>query len=105
MKRPFLLVSIFFLLIFTTFTKNSTKNIEKKIYDTKEALRSLSYKHEMILLDFNYLSSPNKLMEYQLKYFDNALSKVNINEVKIITLNNGKIETIEFIKNKDSSEK
>ncbi len=105
MKKIFLLGSIFFLLIFTTFTKNSTKKIEKKIYDTKEALRILNHKHQMILLEFNYLSSPNKLIDYQLKYFENDLIKVDINDLQIITLNNEKIENIEFIINKDISEK
>ena len=69
MKKLIILLSIFFLLIFTTLVKNSTKKIEKKIYDTKENLRILKDKHEMVLLDFNYLSSPEKLLEYQLKYF------------------------------------
>ena len=68
MKKIILLLSILFLLIFTTITKNSTKEIEKQIYDTKENLRVLKNKYEMVLLDFNYLSSPKKLMEYQKKY-------------------------------------
>ncbi len=41
MKKIILLLSILFLLIFTTITKNSTKEIEKQIYDTKENLRVL----------------------------------------------------------------
>ena len=71
MKRLILLLSIFLLLIFTTITKNSTKEIEKQIYNTKENLRILQQKYEMVLLDFSYLSSPEKLMEYQSKYFEN----------------------------------
>ena len=60
MKKLVLLLSIFFLLIFTTIVKNSTKEIEKKIYDSKEPLRVLKNKYEMVLLDFNYLTSPKK---------------------------------------------
>jgi len=71
MKKLILLLSIFLLLIFTIVTKNSTKEIEKQIYNTKENLRILEQKYEMVLLDFNYLSSPEKLMEYQLRYFEN----------------------------------
>ena len=77
MKKIILLLSILFLLIFTTITKNSTKEIEKQIYDTKENLRVLKNKYEMVLLDFNYLSSPKKLMEYQSKYFEKELSEIN----------------------------
>ena len=85
MKRLILLLSIFLLLIFTTITKNSTKEIEKKIYNTKENLRILQQKYEMVLLDFNYLSSPEKLMEYQSRYFDNELKEIDITNLKKLT--------------------
>ena len=42
MKKFIILLSILFLLIFTTLIKNSTKKIEKKIYDTKENIRVLN---------------------------------------------------------------
>jgi len=51
MKKLIILLSIFFLIIFTTITKNSTKEIEKKIYDTEENLRVLKNKYEMVLLE------------------------------------------------------
>ena len=86
MKKAVLLLAIFFLLIFTTITKNSTKKIEKQIYNTKENLRILEQKYEMVLLDFNYLSSPEKLMEYQSMYFENELKEINIATLKKITL-------------------
>ena len=73
MKKFIILLSILFLLIFTTLIKNSTKKIEKKIYDTKENIRVLNNKHEMVLLEFSYLSSPERLMKYHSKHF---LSKV-----------------------------
>ena len=50
MRKLILLLSIFFLLIFTTIIKNSTKEIEKKIYNTKENLRVLKNKYEMVLM-------------------------------------------------------
>ena len=65
------------LLFFTTITKNSTKEIEEQIYNTKENLRILEQKYEMVLLDFHYLSSPEKLMEYQSRYFENELKAQN----------------------------
>ena len=45
MKKLIFVLSIFFLIIFTTITKNSTKEIEKKIYDTEENLRVLKNKY------------------------------------------------------------
>ena len=97
MKKIILLLSILFLLIFTTITKNSTKEIEKQIYDTKENLRVLKNKYEMVLLDFNYLSSPKKLMEYQSKYFEKELSEINIKKINKITLKENMIKIKKFI--------
>ena len=97
MKKIILLLSILFLLIFTTITKNSTKEIEKQIYDTKENLRVLKNKYEMVLLDFNYLSSPKKLMEYQSKYFEKELNEINIKKVNKITLKENMIKIEKFI--------
>ena len=97
MKKIILLLSILFLLIFTTITKNSTKEIEKQIYDTKENLRVLKNKYEMVLLDFNYLSSPKKLMEYQSKYFEKELSEINIKKINKITLKENMIKIEKFI--------
>ena len=97
MKKIILILSIFLLLIFTTITKNSTKDIEKQIYNTKENLRILEQKYEMVLLDFNYLSSPEKLMEYQSTYFENELKEVDIKDLKKITLVEDEIQVKQFI--------
>ena len=101
MKRLILLLSIFLLLIFTTITKNSTKEIEKKIYNTKENLRILQQKYEMVLLDFNYLSSPEKLMEYQSRYFENELKEIDITNLKKLTLLGNEIQVKQFIDSKN----
>ena len=97
MKKIILILSIFLLLIFTTITKNSTKDIEKQIYNTKENLRVLKQKYEMVLLDFNYLSSPEKLMEYQSMYFENELKEIDITNLKKLTLVENETQVKQFI--------
>ncbi len=97
MRKLILILSIFFLLIFTTIIKNSTKEIEKKIYNSKENLRVLKNIHEMELLEFNYLTTPEKLMEYQSKYFENELDQVDIKKLKKIKLKKNQLEIKEFI--------
>ena len=97
MKKFILILSIFLLLIFTTITKNSTKQIEKKIYNTEENLRILEQKYEMVLLDFNYLTSPEKLMEYQYRYFENELKEIDITKLKKITFFENKIKVEQFL--------
>ena len=97
MRKLILLLSIFLLLIFTTIIKNSTKEIEKRIYNTKENLRVLKNKYEMVLMEFNYLTTPEKLMEYQSRYFENELDQVDIKKLKKIILKKNQLEINEFI--------
>ena len=101
MKKLILILSILFLLIFTTITKNSTKGIEKQIYDINENLRMLEQKYEMALLDFNYLSSPKKLMEYLSMYFENDLKEIDIGDLKKITLVENDIQVKQFTGSKN----
>ena len=101
MKKFIILLSILFLLIFTTLIKNSTKKIEKKIYDTKENIRVLNNKHEMVLLEFSYLSSPDRLMKYHSKHFKKELKKINLKNLKIIKIEKHKIITKNFIGNEN----
>tara|TARA_B100001250_G_C19095297_1_gene484480 strand:+ start:106 stop:417 length:312 start_codon:yes stop_codon:yes gene_type:complete len=97
MRKVILLISILFLLIFTTITKNSTKKIEKEIYNSKENLRVLKKKYEMVLLEFDYLSSPKKLLEYQSKYFEDDLKQINMKNLEKIFFNENNIEVKKFI--------
>ena len=65
MKKFFLSILIIFLIFLTSIIKNSTKNIDAKIFNLKDEIRLLNEKYELVLLDHNYLSSPKKLNEYQ----------------------------------------
>ena len=100
MRKAILLISILFLLIFTTITKNSTKKIEKEIYNSRENLRLLNKKYEMVLLQFDYLSSPKKLLEYHSKYFEDDLKQIDIQNLEKIFFNKNNIEVKKFIENK-----
>ena len=86
MSRFFLVFLILILIFATTYTKNSTKELDKKLYETKENINLLNHKFEYLLLDYNYLTSPQKLMEYQIKYFEKSLLPMKINQTKKIIL-------------------
>ena len=75
MKKFISIFIILSLVIFTTIIKNSTKNLDSEIFSLKEELRLLESKYELILLDYNYLTSPKKLLEYSKTYFDQELKK------------------------------
>ena len=92
MKKIILFIPIFILIIATTITKNSTKGLDKEIFQIKENLRVLEDKHEFLLLDYNYLTSPKKLMEYSKKYFENELIQKNIEDLNWLKINGDQIE-------------
>ena len=80
-----------FLILITWLVKNSTKKIEEKIFTLNENIRSLNNELGDVLLEYNYLSSPEKLLQYQSKYFENDLIQMDIMEIKIIAENNGQL--------------
>jgi len=95
MKKLFLIFFIIFLIIVTTLTKNSTKKLESQIFSIKENISILKNKYELVLLDYNYLTTPKKLMEYESKYFENNLISLDITKIKKIKEENGKLILIE----------
>ena len=84
MRNFWLFFIIFSLIISITLIKNSTKKIEDEIFSIEESLRVLNLNYNNVLLEHNYLSSSEKLLEFQSLYFDNELSQKNINEIKIL---------------------
>ncbi len=86
MKKGIVIFLIFFLIIATTLTKNSTKKIDQKIFEKRENIILLKNKYELVLLDYNYLSSPKKLMDFQNQYFENYLIPRKIDQINEISL-------------------
>ena len=84
MRKFWLLFIIFSLIISTTLNKNSTKKIEDEIFSTEESMRVLNLNYNDVLLEHDYLSSSERLLEFQYLYFDNELSQKNVNEIKIL---------------------
>ena len=87
-KKFFIFIPIIILIISTALTKNSTKKLDKKIFEIQEDIRALENIYELVLFDYNYLTSPSKLMEYSQKYFEEDLKKKKISEIKIFEFKN-----------------
>ena len=95
-------VIIFVLILFTSLVKNSTKEIEDKIFMVNENIRPLKSELGDMLLEYNYLSSPDKLTQYQNQYFEKNLIKIDITKIKKLAEKNDQIKVSDFIeKTKD----
>ena len=96
MKKIALLI-IFLLILVTSLVKNSTKEIEDKIFVLKESIRSLKVEFSDVMLEYNFLSSPEKLIQYQSQYFEKELIKIDIMKIQKISEKNNIIELTNFI--------
>ena len=98
--KKFLTISLILsLILLTAIVKNSTKRIDDMIFVLEEDLRGLKKDFDNIKLEYDYLSSTEKLLEFQNLYFDNELVKKNIKEIKIINkkLKKLEVEELKFI--------
>ena len=100
MKKFVLTAVIFFLVLSTAIIKNTTKQIEDEIFTSKENIRVLKSEFENVTLEYDYLSSAERLLEYQSQYFEDELIQKNINDIKIYNISDdiNKIQNFKIIK-------
>ena len=96
MKKFSVIFLIFSLILFTAIIKNSTKRVNDIIFISKENIRSLKNDFESIKLEYDYLSSTENLLKFQNLYFDDELEKIDIKEIKIISIRSNKLEIKEL---------
>ena len=104
MRNSILFFFLIALIITTTIIKNSSKNLENQIFVTNENINILKNKYELVLLDYNYLTTPKKLIEYQSKYFEDNLIYLDINKIKKIKKENNELIILESNKTKIPNE-
>ena len=93
MKKFALFLLILVLIISTSLIKNSTKKMEDQIYSVNENILFLENRFNDSKLEFNYLSSSEKLLEYQKLYFENSLERKLLQELKSLKINDNQIIT------------
>ena len=101
MKKLFFYIPVIILIFATTVTKNSTKQLDKKIFNTKENISVMQDKYELLMLEYNYLTSPKKLMEYQKNYFDNELFESDIENLNWIENINNEVKIKKILSNNE----
>ena len=92
MNKLLVIILIFFLILSTAIVKNSTKRLDDEIFILRENVRSLKKDLENIKLENDYLSSAEKLLNFQDLYFEDKLVKKKIKEIIIINKNSEILE-------------
>ena len=101
--KKIVFIIILILILATSLVKNSTKEIEDKIFMVNENIRPLKFEFGDVLLEYNYLSSPDKLNQYQNQYFEKNLIKIDITKIKKLNEKDKLIKVTEFL-NKTNNE-
>tara|TARA_B100001939_G_C16473808_1_gene418427 strand:+ start:62 stop:370 length:309 start_codon:yes stop_codon:yes gene_type:complete len=91
MKKLITFTIIFILILGTSLIKNSTKVLDEQIYSVKENILFLESRYKDSKLEFDYLSSSEKLLEYQKLYFENSLVKKSLKDLKNLKIIDNKL--------------
>ena len=86
MRKSIVFSVLFILILSTSIVKNSTKELDEQIYSLKENIIFLDDRFKDSKLEFDYLSSSEKLLEYQKLYFENSLLKKSIKDLKTLKI-------------------
>ena len=87
MKKYIILFGIIFLIITTSIVKSSTRQLEKKIFILKEEVKSLEEKYDFLLLENDYLTTPERLIGLKEKIFKDKFFPINPKDIKKINTN------------------
>ena len=96
MKKFSVIFLIVFLILSTALVKNSTKRTDDEIFTIKENIRALKKDFENIKLEYEFLSSTEKLLEFQNLYFDDEFVKKDIQDINIINLTSEELKIGQF---------
>ena len=86
MKNYLIILFLIILIILTSLVKTSTRDLEAKIFTNQEEIKILSDEKDLILLEYIFLSSPERLFEFKKTFFEENLMSINLN--KLIFLKN-----------------
>ena len=64
--------------------KNSTRNLESKIFFLKEEIATLKDERDLLLLENNYLSTPGRIISLKNKFINEIFIPIKIKNVEQI---------------------
>ena len=87
MKKYIILFGIIFLIITTSIVKSSTRQLEKNIFTLEEEVKILEEKYDFLLLENDYLTTPERLIGLKKKMFKDKFFPINPKDIKKINTN------------------
>ena len=87
MKKYIILFGIIFLIITTSIVKSSTRQLEKNIFILEEEVKILEEKFDFLLLESDYLTTPERLIGLKEKIFKDKFFPLDPKDIKKIELN------------------
>ena len=87
MKKYIILFGIIFLIITTSIVKSSTRQLEKNIFILEEEVKILEEKFDFLLLENDYLTTPERLIGLKEKIFKDKFFPINPKDIKNINTN------------------
>ena len=91
MTKSIVFALILILIVGTSLIKNSTKDLDDQIYSIRENILFLENRFKDSKLEFDFLSSSEKLLEFQKLYFENSLVKKSLKELKTLEIIDNKL--------------
>ena len=87
MKKYIIFFCIVCLIITTSIVKSSTRQLEKKIFILREEVKILEEKYDFLLLENDYLTTPERLIGLKEKIFKDKFFPINPKDIKNINTN------------------
>ena len=84
MKNYIVISFIIILISCTSIIKTSTRELEAKIFISEEKIKTLSNKKELLLLENNFLSSPQRLFDLKREFLNDDLISLKLKKFIIL---------------------
>ena len=87
MKKYIIFFCIVCLIITTSIVKSSTRQLEKNIFILEEEVKILEEKFDFLLLESDYLTTPERLIGLKEKIFKDKFFPIDPKDIKKLDLN------------------
>ena len=87
MKKYIIFFSIVTLIVTTSIVKSSTRQLEKNIFILEEEVKVLEEKFDFLLLENDYLTTPERLIGLKEKMFKDKFIPIDPKDIKKLDTN------------------